>query len=216
LIGANAANLASESGPAADRRKQLLIELLATENDMVAAKDRLLRRDGHLPPGEELSETYVNYYADVVAAVAALRDPRSVSALAGAITTGSIATGALISFGVVAVEPVARRVSDDDPVRRTSAARLLSEMLASSGQVAKDTKSRAIIKKALAAAARDTDYHVRGRAIPGLVRLGDAESIAIVEDLARNDAYVDNTPGRKGSRPVREDAEQALLSRGVR
>lgn len=81
---------------------------------------------------------------------------------------------------------------------------------------AKDPASRAVIKKALVAAARDEAHYVRRRAVDGLVHLGDAESIAIVEDLARRDPCVDTTPGRQGSRPVREAAEGALRARSGR
>jgi HEAT repeat protein len=211
-------NVASRTGAAADRRRRLLIELLEVENETVAAKARTRRQRGvdELPPHELLTEDYVNYYADVIAAVAALRDARSVRALAGAITTGSMATGALIDFGTVAVGPVAQRMTDQEPGVRLSAARLLSEMLARSDQVAKDVKSRVIVKNALALAARDPMHLVRRRAIGGLVLLGDAESIAIVEELARSDAYIETQPGRQGRRPVREAAEEALRSRSGR
>ena len=85
-----------------------------------------------------------------------------------------------------------------------------------SDQIAKDAQSRVIIKNGLTLAARDAAHSVRRRAVPGLVRLGDAESIAIVEQLALSDAYVETQPGREGTRPVREAAEQALRSRSGR
>jgi hypothetical protein len=212
-----AAKVGSPTGPASDQRKRLLIELLNVENETVAAKEQTRRQRGldELPPVERFTEEYVNYYADVIAAVAMLRDSRSAPVLAGAIMTGSMATGALIELGIAAVAPVAQRMTDADPVMRSSAARLLSEMLRSD-QVAKDGQSTAIIKNALALAARDAAHQVRRRAVAGLVRLGDAESIAIVEELARSDAYVDTSPGRQGSRPVREAAEEALRSRSGR
>jgi hypothetical protein len=197
---------------AADQRKRLLIELLGVENEVVAAKDRTSRRrGGALSPEERLSEDYVNYYGDLIAAVAVLRDVRSARALAGAITTGSMATDALLDFGAAAVEPVSERMADQDPGVRSSSARLLSVMVGTGA--AKDPKSRGVIKKALIAAGRDQEPTVRRRAVEGLVRLGDEESIAIVENLASNDAYVEMSAGREGSRPVREAAEQALRQR---
>jgi len=201
-----------------DRRRRLLFDLLIVENEMVAAGNvRLLRRvTAGLPPEEGLTEAYSEYYASVIGAVARLDDPRSAPALAGAISTGWMAVGSLIAFGTVAVDPVARRITEADPVVRSSVANVLSEMLARSDEIANDAASRSTIKKVLTTAARDSDYHVRKRSIAGLVRLGDRESIAIVEDLARNDPFVSTEAGRNGTRPVREAAEQALLSRRPR
>jgi hypothetical protein len=204
-----------ETPATADRRRQLLFELLIVENEMVAAANtRLLQRvAAGLPPEEGLTEEYTEHYASVIAAVATLDDPRSARALAGAISTGWMAIGSLIAFGTVAVEPVAQRITEANPSVRSTVAYVLSEMLARSDEIANDAASRSIIKKVLIMASRDREDQVRTRSVTGLVRLGDPESIAIVENLARNDPYVDTLPGREGTYPVREAAEQALRSR---
>ena len=199
----------------AEQQKRLLIELLSVENQVVADKERTRRQRGldELPPDERFAEEYVNYYADVIAAVVALGDIRSVQALVGAITTGSMATEALVGFGTRALMPVAARITDEDPMVRGSVVHTLSGMLERSSSVAKDAQARALIKKALMNAAKDEHYLVRGRAAAGLVRVGDAESIAIVKELAENDPYVDVVPFGKGGYPVREAAARALKGR---
>ena len=78
------------------------------------------------------------------------------------------------------------------------------------------THAGASARNVLTRPARDPEYRVRRRSVAGLVRLDDPKSIAIVEDLARNDAYVDTLPGREGTYPVREPAEKALRSRRPR
>ncbi|HEY7186183.1 MAG TPA: hypothetical protein VH436_06525 [Vicinamibacterales bacterium] len=85
-------------------------------------------------------------------------------------------------------------------------------MLVRSDEIANDAPSRSLIKRVLTTAARDKEYLVRRRSVAGLVRLGDPESIAIVRNLALKDPYIDTLPGREGTYPVREAAENALLS----
>jgi HEAT repeat protein len=205
--------LGARTTPDADRQKLALIQLLEIENATVAAKeaDRRRQKLEELPVGERFTEAYVNYYGDVIAAVAALEDVRSVGALAGAIATGAMAVDALVSFGSIAVGPVAERLADDDPMVRSSAALTLGEMLArSDDDVSRSPAQRARIKKALLAAAADPDPFVRRRAVRGLARVGDAESIGAVRKLANEDPYIDTIPGREGRFPVREAAAQAL------
>jgi hypothetical protein len=149
-----------ETRATADRRRQLLFELLIVENEMVAAADaRLLERvSAGLPPDEGLTEEYTEYYASVIAAVARLDDPRSARALAGAISTGWMAIGSLIAFGTVAVEPVAQRMTEANPSVRSTVTYVLSEMLARSDEIGSDAASRSIIKNVLTRAARDPEY----------------------------------------------------------
>jgi len=63
----------------ADRRRQLLFELLTVENETVTtANARLQQRAASgLPPEEGFTEGYTEYYASAIAAVARLGDPRS-------------------------------------------------------------------------------------------------------------------------------------------
>ena len=205
---------------AADRRKRLLIELVATENAMVNGKADLRFRLGlaELPPADRLSEEYLNYYGDVVAAVTALADVRSIDALAGAITTGEMVRGTLIAFGPPAVAAVASKTGAPDDQVRSAAVFTLGQMLARSKAIAGDPASRFLITDTLRASARDHSYLVRARAVEGLVQLGDADSIAIVKELASSDPYTypAEYAERKGRYPVREAAAAVLKARGIR
>jgi HEAT repeat protein len=180
-----------------DARKVALIELLDIEN-------RTVERE------PQLSEAYTNYYGDVIAAVAVIADARSLDALVGAISTANMATGTLISFGNAAVEPVAKGLESPNPSVRSSVAWTLSRMLEKSREISSTPASRTIIKTALVRAAKD-DYPVV-RLNYGLVALGDPESIAIVDELARNDPY--GADFKNGEFLVRDAAAKALKNRG--
>ena len=212
-------NLAPLSGSAADRRKLLLIGLLDSENKNVNGKRELRNRLGllELPPADRLTEEYSNYYGDVTAAIAGLADIRSVEALADAITTGEMVRGTLISFGPAAVVPVAARMANVDDRVRSSVVFTLAQMLVRSKEIANDRPSRRVISDTLRSAASDRSYIVRGRAAEGLVQLGDADSIAIVKELARSDPYTypPEYTERAGRYPVREAAAAALKSKGI-
>src|SRR5260370_16153946 len=79
-----------------DMIRLTLIHLLETENQVA-------RR-------AQFSEDYSNYYGDVIMAVAVINDlkadPRSLDALAGAITTGNMAMNALAALGDAALARV--------------------------------------------------------------------------------------------------------------
>jgi hypothetical protein len=187
------------SGAATEAKKRRLIGLLETENLMVFTEP-------------SLSEAYVNYYGDLIAAVVTLRDERSMAALVDAISTGDMVVSTLVSFGARAVQPVAVKLSDASEITRSAAAHTLTQMLQRSREIATDQHSREVIKDALFIAARDMDPIVRRKAVTGLALLGDADAIATVEDLAVNDPYRDSAPGREGRYPVREAAQEALKS----
>ena len=59
--------------------------------------------------GASLPEEFTDYYGDLIQAVAALNDPRSVNALAGALGTGNMATSALVAFGDASVDAVVQQ-----------------------------------------------------------------------------------------------------------
>jgi len=197
----------------AEARKTALIELLEIENSLVAEKARRRLASGvaELPKEDRLSEEYLNYYGDVIAAVSSLRDPRSLNALLGAITTGGMATRTLVALGKPAVDPVAKQLESPDPLVRSSAAATLGQMLERSAEVSHDAASRSKIKEALMRAASDENPFVRRNAVEGLVRVGDQESIALVEEIARSDPY--QAAHKQGAYLVREAAAKALKSR---
>jgi hypothetical protein len=83
-----------------DEIKAALVELLEKENALI--------QDQHtdfLATGKTLSHEYMNYYGDLIAAVAALKDPRATNGLLGAIATGNLATRGLAALGIDALPP---------------------------------------------------------------------------------------------------------------
>ena len=135
-----------------------------------------------------------------------------------AITTGEMVRGTLISFGVIAVEPVAAKTADSNELVRAAAVFTLSQMFIRSKEIASDSASRRTLRDTLRSTARDTSYLVRARAAEGLVQLGDPDSIAIVKELASKDPYTypPEYTERAGRYPVREAAAAALKARGIK
>jgi hypothetical protein len=193
----------------AEARKLILIELLRVE-ERVANEKRLQALAGTLPSEERLSEEYVSYYGDVVAAVSTLRDPRSLQVLLGAITTGDMVVDALASFGSISVGPAITLLQSSDSGARNAAALTLLRILVRFDRLA--ATDRETIRVAMTTAAGDSDPFVRIRAVQGLATLGDRDSVGLVEEIARDDPY--RAEHREG-RPyiVREAAIQALRSR---
>jgi len=189
-----------------DARRLSLVDLLGVENAVVAEADaRALQNLGRAESGE-LSEAYVNYYGDLVAGVAALNDQRALPALLGAIKTGSMATDAIASFGQSAVEPALGLLNSDDSSRRYSSALVLAKLVKST-KVDRDGVVR--IGAALRTAAADPYPPVRQAAISGLVAVGDAESIAVVQRLSETDPYrAEHVDGQPYA--IREAAARAL------
>lgn len=197
----------------ANERTARLITLLETENREAArAEEEFLSTNRENVPGPgRLSEEYVTYYGDVVAAVALLGDSRALDVLVGAVGTGGMATRALIAFGPPAVRPIARIFETSRSlVERSSAVRVLSDMLKEPASTAGDPGSRAIIKDVVTRAARDESFLLRKNAVVGLVRLGDTESVALAERIAETDPY--RAEFADNRYVVREAAQEALAT----
>ena len=71
--------------------------------------------------------------------------------------------------------------------------------------------SRAAIKTTLIAALAEPDCFSRIEAVWGLVELVDTDTVGLIENIAKNDAYSDTHPNTIGFRyPVRVEAQKAL------
>lgn len=192
----------------ADALRTALIQLLEVENATRESQSARFQRTG-----KTTSEEYLNYYGDVVAAVASLHDPRSLNALIGAATTGGMAEAALVGFGPAAIDPIVEKQRSQDPLMRATCTRILSRMLVPPASVQPtDRLSVNKIRTTLFRAAIDPNFIVRMNAVEGLVRIGDPKSIEVVERIARNDPY-EATFIAKGKYPVREAAKRALRLR---
>ena len=202
-----------KSPDTANERKELLFELLKVENAEIEKRQIKFASKGpeRIPKEDQLSEAQTNYYADLIAAVTSVGDPRSLDVVVGAIATGGMATRTLVSFGRIAVKPIAQKLKSPDVTVRAAVARTLSQMLERSPDVSKDPASRETIKQTLLLAAADPYFTVRMAAIDGLVRLGDQHSIDLVERMSRTDPFRgDEIPGLRGRYIVREAATKAL------
>jgi hypothetical protein len=115
--------LQNTSAGSAEQVRLALIALLTVENGTIApAYDTSA-------VAQSVTEEYTDYYADVAAAVASLRDFRSISSLIGAMRSGDVATSALAAFGDAAVDTVSQQVSSSDELVQFSAIFTLEEML---------------------------------------------------------------------------------------
>ncbi len=193
----------------ADEINITLIGLLETENNLIREHEKKFGQTG-----ETLTEDYTDYYGDLIAAVAGLKDSRSVTALVGAINTGNMATNALAELAPFSINMVTEKVDSDDLLVRGSATRVLSKMLEPTNINRLETQlpgSREKIKQLLVKKAKDADHNIRLTAINGLAKLQDADAVSVLEDVSKNDPY--ESKGAKGeikSYPVREAAKKHL------
>ena len=190
-----------------DEIRLALIGLLSTENSFVQSE-----RSEYARTGATLSEEYINYYGDVIAAVTSLNDKRSIAALLDAITTGGMVTRALAQFGSEALPALVEKLKDRDPLVRSAATIAISGML-DSEDGRKSPSIRTQIREVLVRSARDEDPNVRITAVTHLVRLGDHGVRAIVERIARDDSYEVISEQGRAVFPVREAAKRALQLR---
>ncbi len=192
--------------------REALIKLLEREDSVVEASRAKFQGSGG---AERLSEEYVNYWGDLIAAVAALKDPRALKGLLGAISTGGIAERGLIQLGPVALDGIIEKAERGDDITRMSATTVISRILDPGNKKAfGDSVSRVKIKTALVRAAADENPFVRRAAVEGLGKLQDPSVRPILQKLAREDPYeASKHGGPKGVYPVREAAKKALKLR---
>ncbi len=197
-------NLFKQNPSKAENIKIALIRLLENENAFVQGQ-----RKEYDETGKTLDEVYVDYYGDVIASVAALKDERALNALLGAINTGNMATRALAGLGTSALDQILLRLSDPAPVARMSAARVLVQML-EPGNVKRvgDAVSKKRIKTALTKTTGDIDPYVRITGVEGLAALGDRTVVPLLQKVAEYDSFEGFGEGRRF--PVREAAKKAL------
>lgn len=194
-----------------DQRALALIALLESENEYRATFERSRIERGLivLPVEERMTDDYSTYYGDLVGAVSYIKDIRGLEALLGAIDTGGMVRDALVSFGLAAVEPVAGLLDSDSEITRASSTLALLRIFEQSAEVLTSVIGREGVKKAAFRAALDNSPIVRRNAVRILARLGDADSIAVIENLAKSDPY--RADYRDGSPYiVREAATEAL------
>ena len=187
--------LSSDTAEVAKARVFALVELLEIENDFVGRN-------------QTLPEDFVNYHGDLIGAVSSANDPRALNALLGAIKSGGMVRDALVGLGPNAVAPTAEMLNSEDVQVRYSAVAVLVDML-SNNDISSDAVAFARIREALMRAATDRNPFVRRNSIPGLVLLGDPESIGLLQEMATSDPF--QAEYREGNPfVVRDEAAAAL------
>jgi len=187
----------------ADQMKLALIRLLEKEN----AAWRTTR---------SRTEQSTEYQADLLGAVASLRDSRALGILLDNLETGAFAMRAVAALVPEAVEPLLKRLDTGTPSARQVAVLSLGYML--DADVVRprvvDSQTHAKIKEALLRAADDDSFWVRVAAIQGLAKIPGDDVTAKLTRLAEQDPYVG--PGAPAQPPVyfvRERARDALRAR---
>lgn len=191
----------------ADKINLTLIRLLEIENNLIREQEKKFDLTG-----ETLTEEYTNYHGDLIGTVAGLKDSRSVNALVNAINTGNMATKGLAALAPFSIDIVAEKVDSEDWLTRSSATRVLSQILESANINHLQSEIpgfREKIKNFLIRKAKDADHNVRLSAIAGLAKLQDADAIKVLEDISQSDLY-QSTKGGRTSYPVREAAKKHL------
>lgn len=191
-----------------DAVKLALIELLNTENAVVEAQDQEYKKSR-----KTLSETYANYYGDVVAAVSGLNDPRALHALVGAMGTGGMADNGLARLGSDAVDPLVVKLQSSYVIVRAAAVRALTTFWQPENRdKSNDDVSRRKIKEAFLKAAGDQDGGVRLAAVYGLALMPNEDTIRLLKRLAASDSS--RLPGQADGGgpfyPVRQAARRVL------
>ncbi|MBZ5682709.1 MAG: hypothetical protein LAO24_21660 [Acidobacteriia bacterium] len=182
-----AALLASKQTPGDnDKLRVGLIQLLATEN--IQTKILANHHNADEDAEEKDTEEYSEYYANLIGAVADLKDERAVPSLLGAANTGGMATRGIARFGKKALNLVLEQASSRDPSLASGAVFVIREMLEMHTVTDPDSHQR--MKNALRLALGSPDFGVRDSAIYAIEYLDDREEFVIVlNEVAEHDPF---------------------------
>ena len=153
------------SATSADQIRVSLIALLSSENNRVSQSYQPMNLT------VLLTEDDVNYYADLIAAVVALGDSRSIPSLVGALRSGDMATGALASFGDLSIDVLIQQLSNSDVSIQFPAVFALEEMLDPSNFPNLSASSKAKLRQAFILAAGFSDPDTASEATQALAKL---------------------------------------------
>jgi hypothetical protein len=180
-----------------------LIDLLRTENSQA---------ERCKPEVCSLPEDYLDYYGDVVAAVAGLHDSRALLPLLEVSSTGDMAIDAVAGFGIEAFNPVLQKVQGGSITGRYSALVILTRML-EKGKLRSHKPEWLRTRAAFFTAAQDATPLIRMAAVKGLGWfLPDAEANRVLADIAAHDPAKLAGQGENASDlyPVRRIAQDEL------
>jgi hypothetical protein len=183
-------------------RMQRLAGYARAHPEVQIALIKLLEREGRPDPAKDALPEDA-YIGDLIGSVAALRDPRAVKGLMGAITTGGMATGGLLDLGAAAVPSLLAKVHDPRAhfFARSAAADVLG-VIATRSTLRADTGA---IRSALLDALGDTNQYVRSSAVHALGAFHGPDVRRAVERIAATDPAVSVRANRRIF-PVRVEA----------
>jgi HEAT repeat protein len=165
-------------------RAPSIVRYASIHPEVASALITLLERE-NLPDPAKDSLTEDAYYGDLIGSVAALKDPRAVNALLGAVQTGRLATNGLASLGQAAVPGLLAKLrSQDHEMQREAAARTLGTIAARPEVSAPDG---AAIKAGLLNALSDPSMYVRWSAVDALAPFSGPDVRRAMERIATTD-----------------------------
>jgi HEAT repeat protein len=171
-------------------RKQQLVELLQAENEYIARTEQQFIDSGMVAsPETQLSEEYISYHSELLAAVISLKDASAVEALAGATSTGNMVMDAVADFGEIAIDPLIAQLDQGLERRRSTALFTLQKILDRVPDINNKPELLEKIRMSAIKAAGDSGPTVRIRAVELLAHFSDAESTEIIKEIANNDPY---------------------------
>jgi hypothetical protein len=174
------------------------IGLLVNENEFVKSS-----QSEHV----RLSETYTDYYADLIGTVSALRDPASIGALLESAPTGWIAIRGVAQFGATALAPASAMLRDGDVPHRRAAAQVRKTILSGHKLSAADNVTVGLTIKA---ALDDRDGYTRYAALESVTALDRDDFPAKLRVLEQKDTF------QLGNEfPIRKLAAQILRDWGL-
>ena len=152
--------------------------------------------------GEQLTETFSDYWADLMAAVSYLRDPRAVKGLLGGVDTGGIATEGLADICPSAIDALIDVARAPNPTFRgmplgfrNGAVAALGGCLNRTELLRANPEVRAKARAALLEALDDADWTVRIAAVNGTLSFReDATVKEKLDRMAGLDPYMSPLP----------------------
>lgn len=134
-----------------------------------------------------MSQERSDFYGDVIASVASLKDTRSVTALAGAIGTGALATDGLAALGDAALPALDAAQKSEIVMERIGAVYVLSKLASRSNQGLRVSSTLAV-RSRLIHGLDDGNPLVRQAAIEGLVPFSDQQVVGLILRIATRDS----------------------------
>jgi hypothetical protein len=207
------ANAGSPPGVSLRPGAERLTKYAREHAEIAPALIALLERENiavHRGAGRDVGERYsVDYYGNLIGCVAALRDPRAVHALLGAIATGNMATDGLAALGEAAAPDVLRAARSSNHYMQLGAVITLSKMVAMSPAPGLSRESRSAIRADLLSSLKNENVTVRLFGLRGLTYFPDSEVRSALRSVATRDPHAVRRNGRD-TYPVRDEAIATL------